>query len=98
MFEETKEEREKRLKSLQEYLGLEDEQQAALYDLLEIELGAMGEWGEKILTYLKSILSRNKRYKTYVQKEDLDLYRKLLEDSKSLLKLELDKYKNDDNI
>lgn len=90
-----KENSEQRRKLLGDYLGLESEGDLELYEILETELGAMGAWGNKILTYLNSVLSRNKRYKDYVQKEDMDLYKKLLSDSLNLLKIEL---KNNDNL
>ena len=85
-------------KELQEYLGLESEEDAKLFEYLDYEFSQMGAWGTKIITYLKAILSRNKRYKTYVQDSDVELYRKLLKDSMTILDMELKRQKNNDNI
>lgn len=80
----------KNLKELQNYLGLESEDQVKLYLILEEELTKMGDWGIKILTYLKSILSKNKNY---TSEKDKKLYEDLLKSSLDLLKIELDNYK-----
>ena len=85
-------------KELQEYLGLESEEDAKLFEYLEYEFSQMGGWGTKIITYLRAILSRNKRYKTYVQDSDVELYRKLLKDSMTVLDMELKRQKDNDNI
>ena len=83
------EKNERYYQEIQEYLGLENIGQAKLFDLLESEFGQMGEWGSKVMTYLRSLLSRNKRHLSYVQKPDLELFRKVLKDSSDLLDMEI---------
>jgi len=90
---------EKHYEKLKDYLGLESEQDAMLFEYLEGEFSEMGPWGEKIITYLRAILSRNKRYKSYIQESDVELFKKILEDSMTVLDLRLKNYKeNDEDI
>jgi hypothetical protein len=85
-------EQNKHYHELMNYLGLETIEEAKLFDLLETEYMQMGPWGAKVMTYLRSILSRNKRYTTYIQKEDQDLFKKIMKDSLDVLDLELKNY------
>jgi len=82
----------KHYQELMNYLGLETVEEAKLFELLETEYMQMGPWGAKVMTYLRSILSRNKRYTTYIQKEDQDLFKKIMKDSLDVLDLELKNY------
>lgn len=84
----------KHYEELKNYLGLETIEEAKLFELLETEYMQMGPWGSKIITYLRSILSRNKRYNTYIQKEDQDLFKKIIKDSLDVLTLELKNYES----
>ena len=77
---------------LANYLGLPDQAQARLYDMIETEYLCMGEWGSKIVTYLRSVLSKGKQ-RGYILEADRELLRKILQDSLSLLELELEKKK-----
>lgn len=75
---------------LADYLGLPDQDQARLYDMIETEYLCMGEWGSKVVTYLRSILSKGKQ-RGYILDADREFFRKVLQDSLSLLDLELEK-------
>ena len=88
----TEDEQNKHYQELMNYLGLETIEEAKLFDFLESEYMQMGQWGSKVMTYLRSILSRNKRYTTYIQKEDQDLFKKIMKDSLDVLDLELKNY------
>ena len=90
-----KDEETKHYEAIKDYLGLESIEQAKLYEVLEYELSQMGDWGTKILTYLKAILSRNRRYSSYVQKSDQEFFEGLLKESLRIFQMKLENYDKD---
>lgn len=90
-----KDEETKHYEAIKDYLGLESIEQAKLYEILEYELTQMGDWGTKILTYLRAILSRNRRYSTYVQESDRELFENLLKESMTIFQMKLDNHDKD---
>lgn len=54
------------LQKIQDYIGLENAQQAAAYRTVVDYLDNMGSWGKKFSSYLTAILSKNADFKTYI--------------------------------
>ena len=68
------------LESLKNYLGLESIEDTKKYLQIMKELESYGHWGNKISSYLTSILSNNEGYKSFIPPKQVELYKTLFND------------------